>query len=323
MRSIKQMLTRLTRRPSPYSRSDAPRARRFLASSAGSDFKHTRWMFQQDFQSGVMPFRVDSSADSEVKIQLKGEEKHADQARRLLGSIRGEGRWHEPEVILEAVRRIGELLLWRGLTAFEIVEDTENSDQLYLYEFHFRSLLRLPWNRVQLYSSSGRRFTDLRAARLPSKAVFEVRMPRPLGGVRGYRRLMRRLEGVPLSNPEYLLREPYTSKAWKQFDFDAYRRFHDTLVATLTKRWGWHMRDYELRRQTEFYFFHRTLTMIWARAVLRDHIVGELNQLLKRVGYEAAISVSGLPTPVEILGHQRRLATGDFKFAEVNALSRI
>lgn len=280
-------------------------------------------MFQQDFQTGIMPFRVDSSADSEVRIQLKGEEKHVDLARNLLGSIRGVGRWHEPEVILEAVQRIGELLLWRGRTAFEIVEDTENSDQLYLYEFQFRSLLRFPWNRVQLYSSSGCRFTDLKAARLPSKAVFEVRMPRPLGGVRGYRRLMRRLEGVPLSNPKYLLREPYDSKTWKQFDFDAYRRFHDTLVATLTKRWGWHMRDYELRRQTEFYFFYRTLTMLWAKAVLRDHIVGELNQLFKRVGYRVAISVSGLPIPSEILASRRQLETGDFKFAEVSRLSRI
>ena len=70
-------------------------------------------------------------------------------------------------------------------------------------------------------------------------------MPRLLGGVRGYRRLMRHLEGVPISSPEYLRREPYTSKAWKQFDFETYRRNHDTLVATLTKRWGWTMRDFE------------------------------------------------------------------------------
>ncbi len=323
MRSIKQILTRLTRPASPYSRSDAPRGRRFIASSERSDLNPTRWMFQEDFQSGIMPFRVDSSADSEIRIQLEGKKKHAGQALNLLGSIRGERLSDEPKVILEAVQRIGELLLWRGLTAFEIVRDTEDNDQLYLYELHFKSLLRLPWNRVQLYSSSGRGFGGLRAVRLPSKGVFEVRMPRALGGVRGYRRLMRRLEGIPIANPEYLLREPYTSKAWKQFDLDTYRRLHDTLVATLTKRWGWHMRDYELSRQTEFYFLHRILTMLWAKAVLRDHIFGELNQLLTRVGYETAISVSGLPTPREIRAHQRRLVTGDLKFAEVHALNQI
>ena len=58
--------------------------------------------------------------------------------------------------------------------------------------------------------------------------------------------------------------------------------------------------------------------MKWAQAVLREHIVAELNGLLRELGLQAELVVQGLPTAVSVLSVRERMVRGEISFLEAN-----
>ena len=86
--------------------------------------------------------------------------------------------------------------------------------------------------------------------------------------------------------------------------------------ARLTDSWGWNRRDPSLDHETEFFSFYRTITFHWAQAVLRNHIVDELNLFLKRLQLDSMITIQGLPTPDIILEVRGKMADGEISFTE-------
>jgi len=56
--------------------------------------------------------------------------------------------------------------------------------------------------------------------------------------------------------------------------------------------------------------FYRTLTFLWANAVLREHIISEINSLLERLGILASISVFGISKSQMILSLRNEMVAG-------------
>lgn len=52
---------------------------------------------------------------------------------------------------------------------------------------------------------------------------------------------------------------------------------------------------------TEFYTFYKMLSFRYAKAILREHIIQEINQLFDRVSIKCKLIIVGLPTSKEIL----------------------
>ena len=56
--------------------------------------------------------------------------------------------------------------------------------------------------------------------------------------------------------------------------------------------------------------FYRTLTFLWANAVLREHIISEINSLLERLEILASISVFGISKSQMILSLRNEMVAG-------------
>ena len=120
--------------------------------------------------------------------------------------------------------------------------------------------------------------------------------------------------------------ENFSPNFWKQniemglqdrnFDFQEYVRMADTYCGQVTKTWGWNRRDLSTERSTEFFVFHRLVNFHWALAVLRDHIVNEINSLFERLNISCKLQIDGLPTPSDILNIKREMQNGSITFTE-------
>ena len=59
---------------------------------------------------------------------------------------------------------------------------------------------------------------------------------------------------------------------------------------------------------------YRSVTLKWAQACMREHIIKELNQLFLRLQIDAEIVVKGLPTAWEILRIRKQMCEGKISF---------
>ena len=63
--------------------------------------------------------------------------------------------------------------------------------------------------------------------------------------------------------------------------------------------------------KTEFYTFYQDLKFYWAKTVLREHIVKELNCLFKKLDIKSEINITGIPTSKEILNFKNEFRRGE------------
>ena len=128
--------------------------------------------------------------------------------------------------------------------------------------------------------------------------------------------MIRNLARFPDVAPPFFIDQLSTQELSTNFDPQLHKRERAFFVAKVTKRWGWNQRDYDLENWNEFYGIYRTLTLEWAQACLREHIVKELNRLFQRLQIDAEIVVRGLPTAWEILRIRQQMSEGKISFSD-------
>jgi hypothetical protein len=226
---------------------------------------------------------------------------HRDKAVALLQSLEGHDRRDVEDVVADAVGEIARNLSWYGRAPYEIVRAQDDDSNFHLHSFTSRRLFNLGWDYLQYIPRKDRELWGKSVVLLASKDLWIVSMPRKLGGYFGYRTILKKLSTFSKTSPKFWQSDLERHSLQSSFDFMRYRREVDIFEARTTSKWGWNRRDYSQRNWTEFMQFYRTLTFKWAQAVLREHIVSELNALLPRLEIEARIKISGLPSSEEIL----------------------
>jgi len=102
----------------------------------------------------------------------------------------------------------------------------------------------------------------------------------------------------------------------KSYSSSEYIRYKKAMEARITSLWGWPSRDTSLSHRTEYYLLYRTLTFRCAQAILRTHIVDQLNLLLERLKFNSQITMCGIPTPEFILEMRQKMTKGSVSFME-------
>ena len=64
--------------------------------------------------------------------------------------------------------------------------------------------------------------------------------------------------------------------------------------------------------------FYKMITFRWAQAILREHIISEINRLFFRLKIACELQIAGLPTSSEILQVRRELQEGSMTFAKAS-----
>jgi len=119
---------------------------------------------------------------------------------------------------------------------------------------------------------------------------------------------------VPL--PRFVRDEMERLGGFQEFSFQEFHRQRMLSLASETANWGWHARDLWHNDALEYFRIYRQLRFARSMAILRDHLVFSINELLRRVRFPARIIVQGLPTYRDIEGMIDALAKKEISFDE-------
>ena len=271
-------------------------------------------MFWQHITAGIMPFIGMRDTPPTFSAKIAGNENERSRATLLLSSVSEWSAHSNDELICEAVTGIAQSLAAQGRIAHEILPEV-GGNSCCLSPFTRQRLFRIPGWYVQWVPRKDRRWENTPAfVFLRSRDVWEISIPPELGGARGHARLLRQLSRRELAGPKFFQQGLEKQKPPQFFDFKEYTRAEQARTWRVTNKWGWTRMD--ASDHTEFYYMHRSIRREWALAVLRQHIIRELNALLERLGIRAKIVVEGLSSPGEVLAISEKMDKGEMGFTE-------
>lgn len=275
------------------------------------------WMFTEDLGLGLVPFRARRKDGFEVN--WKGDSGQVEKALQIIRSIARETYQGDDESVLDAIRNITQEIAWAGRGCFEIIRHENEISALRFSPEHMfvagSYIVQLVPRR--LWAEIGKRINVLRR-----NDIWMISVPNELGGLRAYKRMLRALSASGRGLMPEFYNEDLVTQRGSYFDFQKYIREKELFEAKATRSWGWTRRDYSAKNWTEYALFHRTLKFRYSQAVLRDHIISELNVLFKRLGFECSFSLSGVTTPNEIAAEHVRMAAGEISFLKASQVSR-
>jgi hypothetical protein len=270
-------------------------------------------MFVQDIEVGLMGFRY-SEGEHERQIKVDGDGAGIASLKTICKSISHDSRYEVADSVKSVIESIGARLAWFGEAVYEICG--HGPDKTVASVVPFR-LFRVPGGFVQIVPKADREWLEgRRFVFLPSHCAWVVDVPPCAGGPKAHRRLLTHLTAVSRPAPDFWTEELKAGKIVTVFNLSDYNRRRSAYVARQTRRWGWNRRDSSGTYDTEFFYFFRSLRFRKYQAVLRDHIVAELNRFLTREGINVRIRLEGFRSPAEIDDLIGRALDGSLHYAE-------
>ena len=292
-------------------------------------------MFVRDVRTFIIPYRSTHKAPP-ITARCEGTANDVEMALRCLRSLSNGSsiRHGATEIVCEAVRSIVQELLWQGYAAFEIGDLTSDHDDTYTkarrsdwQDQPYRPLnvmrnglrLRLPIGMIEILDPHRRWKHEESVIRFYSrKRTWLIDMPRRLGGRWGFWLALKKLALFTGILPKWVsVTGLVKEQGQHRFDVSRYSRWQAAYQARCVSRWSWNGRDTSLTHQTEFFSFYRTLTFHHSLAILREHVMAEINLLLRnRLGLNAQINLEGIPSADEILAIRGRMERGEVSVME-------
>lgn len=296
-------------------------ATHFPSLSRGPDINQNVYMFTQDVQLAVMPIGGRAEKHSEFAVILEGCDEEQEKALRLIGEIGRYDRHDITGMVCDAVEEIARNLVWEGCAVYELIRGDDGLQ--HIWGFTSKGLWRLPGFFLQIIPRGDWDLWKRKFVIVPAKRIWYLEMPPALGCRRGYRAVLRRLKRFERLGPEFWRKDLDRGVQKSAFDIQRYARDSDIYIGRVTKLWGWNRRDWSQERCTEFFTFYKMIRFSWAKAMLREHVVAELNRLFIRLGIKCVLKVTGLPTPGDILQINDELSDGRIPFSVVSDRVRL
>lgn len=276
-------------------------------------------MFTEDVPLAITPFRVRNSDD--FRVEIIGDAEDHSKTIAVLQSIQEYEQHATSEIVSGAIQEIARRLAWQGRSIYEIIRD--NNGELRLQLATSERLVVLPWVAVQFVPRADWKYWHSKLLTAAPQNIWKISIPGALGGFRGYRRILRKLGKSDRIAPQFWHRDLQQGRVNQTFDFSDFRRTTEISEARATRVWGWPRRDFGSENWTEIALFYRILTFRWAQAKLREHIICEINSLLRRLQIHNEIQISGLPSSTDIAGHREAMMGGTMSFKEASDASNI
>lgn len=301
----------------------APRVATHFPSLSKADALNTKvYMFVEDIARTVMPTDSGLGRAPNFSVEMRrstDHETHATHAIAILELLTREyegSRTSLEKLLSGSVERLANQLVSGGRAVHEIIRDTENDEAYLLHGFTYQRLFCAFGKCIQIIPKADRKLWNKARVIIPKQDIWDIAMPKELGGCRGYRKILKKLARFQNITPSFFTEELERQGFPPYYDPQRYVQEMKVFVAKITARWGWDQRDYNIQNSTEFYWFYRRITLKWAQACLREHIVNELNQLFQRLDIEAEIVVKGLPTAQDILKIRQQMCEGKVSFGD-------
>lgn len=273
-------------------------------------------MFTEDISRGIIPISGHSDKHPNFEIILEGDKDNYDQVKNILLSLSRFKNRDLKEITCDSINNIAIHLSWSGRATYEIVFESESSFRIFLSFFPNSNLYKLFNRYIQLIPKEDAKNLKKRLVILNKKEVWEIKMPAQLGGYKGYKRIKNHLVKYDYLSPKFWHKKLSSSIDASGFNFKNYSRNVEIYYHRLSNQWGWNQRDYSLKNKTEFYVVYRQLQSRYTKAVLREHILNELNHLFFRLGLNVKIILTGLPTSIQISNVLNDLIDGQIDLSD-------
>lgn len=295
-------------------------ARGYLAhaQSKHDEMEGMSFMFTRDLQQGIMPSSY-SNRSPDYRVKLRNAD--AQLEKRLisfLGASRASANDLD-DTIAEFIDTCAMYISYWGEVVFEILLNETKDKPERLDPLPPNTVKRVLGQYVQIIPRQDVIDDGKRLLRIPPKHIWQLKLPRELGSVREHRRMIDRLNKLSRATPEFTF-EGLDFGASEGFEFDYHHTSNDMAIEQCTRRFGTIPSLGQLKYTMEYYFIANRLRSVRAKALLREHIVKELNALLTRLEIDNSLLVSGIPTVQDIDIISKELRTGKISFTE--ALNR-
>jgi len=259
----------------------------------------------------------------EFAIRIDGNAQEEAKARSIFDSLCMSDRYDDKKRVCDVVNNIASDLSSSGRAVYEIIRSGQDEGAYYLYGFTSKRLLRLAGYYIQIIPKHDFGLWKKRMIIQGVQSVWDISMPSDFGGSSGYEKILHRFRKHGDTGPEFWRQDLERQEQSKFFDFSEHVLKQEINTFRVTKRWGWNKRDFTLKNRTEFYLIYRHITLQWAKAIIREHIISELNQLLSRLSIKSTVLVNGLPTAQEILKLREKMIKGKISFSEATDFASV
>jgi hypothetical protein len=273
---------------------------------------------KEDVGSFIMPIAKHySSRQASFEAQFNGSEVEGQRLRTLVSQVPEHHDRDTSDLICDVVNSIGRSLSGHGFALFERLhrKNASVAQDCLLHEIYPRRVFRVPGGHLQVTPRDALpEMNRRRWVYLPNADLWRVEMPLELGGSAGYRKILSSVARLGDGMPDFYRADAIESGRLSGFDFKVRKQAVKKYGAALTRSFGYGFRDTDSESMTECYFVYRHITFAWAKAVIRNHIVAEINRLASKIGIVARIEVAGLPSPAEIIDIRQKAITGEIAF---------
>ena len=298
----------------------------------GSLYTH---MFIEDLHLGIMPIGGRSKNPNFI-VKIDPPSKEIEELIRL-----GLPTYHgEPQSLTEAVcdfiDMAAYILASYGKAYYDLVYFFTNDDKNNIEGFMIENVsnrcikenLGFYWQLIPKEVLEHKGENLKRFVWLSKNDLLVLSIPKVLGGVRKFRRLLYDLQWLSkYTIPEFAMKDMAAQQQTKGYDFSAYRKNQETFLAKITQHLGWIARGTFTERSLEFYQMYRYLKFQKTKAILREHILHNLNKALEKIGakmgFKAEIKLEGIPSYQDYDNYIRQLTEGSLQFSEVVKLMMI
>lgn len=289
-------------------------------------------MFIEDVSLYVMPVGGESRARPDFSIELVPDSPDARSVITYAFAPRDYYHYYSEvtKAISGFIQENAFTLAYEGVLYYEIAKgewptgaveprESENGSR---FKEAFKPLyipgrvIRLANYYLQIVPPAERARTGKKIAAIPACDVWSLRIPSELGGPRELRTLLKTLVRASTPLPDFVSEATKRLSESRDFSLGSFHRQQHLAVASESASWGWPARDLWRESTLQYFYYYRHLRFALSMAILREHIIASINDLLERIGFPCRLALKGLPTPSEITSYIMKMEKGEMTFDE-------
>ncbi len=276
------------------------------------DLNNNVFLFTRDLSLSIMPPNEHTNEPGSFTVTLEGTESECEKAKIIIEQLGRYGRNSTSDMLCDAVKKMAGQLSLDGQIFYEIIK---NDDDTHISWFPSKNLFRIFSWYLQIIPAGDRGLWKRKYTLINKKKIWNIQIPNRLGGKRGHKKIIKKLRGHRFV-PEFYKRHLERGEMSTDYDHSKYRENNEAYTNRVTNKWGWNRKSSSTEECTEFYLVYKMLSFRWAQAILREHLINEINQFLNRLAIDCKIVVTGLPTEDEILQARNDMKNGKIDFGE-------
>jgi hypothetical protein len=276
-------------------------------------------MFAKDIHLSIVPIGGSSRNYPGFKAIFNGNPDDIEIAKKVCASL-GRSSYrqkNENELVCTAIDDIAQNIGEEGIAYYELVYENGNVENPILHGFSSKRLIKVPSRYFQIVPKADVPMTKNKINSLKSSSIWSVKPPKLLGKYKGLKRTLNKLEKIiPFgSTPR---KDVLDIMQQKSYDVKLYDKTLHVLINQITSIWGWNRRSMDVEHTTEYYSFYKFISFKYSQAILREHILREMNGLFLSLGINCKVKITDIPSSKDLAALRSKLLNGDVSFEDIN-----